>query len=115
MRAISLRLYDFAAELACERGLILADTKFEFGLVDGELTLVDEIFTPDSSRFWDASDYAPGRAQESFDKQFVRDYLEALDWDKKPPAPSLPSTIVMQTQSKYFAAYQRITGQNWSN
>ena len=113
VREISLQLYGFAADLARERGLILADTKFEFGLVDGELTLVDEIFTPDSSRFWDAQDYAPGRAQESFDKQFVRDYLEALNWKKTPPAPALPSTIVLQTQSKYFAAYERITGQAW--
>ena len=113
VREISLQLYRFAADLADERGLILADTKFEFGLVNGELTLVDEIFTPDSSRFWDAKDYAPGRAQESFDKQFVRDYLEALNWNKMPPAPALPSTIVLQTQSKYFAAYERITGQAW--
>ncbi len=115
VREISLRLYQFASDLARERGLILADTKFEFGVVDGELTLVDEIFTPDSSRFWDAEDYAPGRAQNSFDKQFVRDYLEALDWDKTPPAPTLPSTIVLQTQSKYFAAYERITGQTWQS
>ncbi len=113
VRDISLRLYEFAADVARERGLILADTKFEFGLVDGELTLVDEIFTPDSSRFWDAKEYAPGRAQDSFDKQFVRDYLEALNWNKTPPAPELPSTIVAQTQSKYFAAYERITGQTW--
>lgn len=114
MRDASIEMYRFASDYARDRGVIIADTKFEFGLADGDLILVDEAFTPDSSRFWDLSRYAPGRSQESFDKQFVRDYLEALNWNKTPPAPALPSTIVAQTQSKYFAAYERITGQKWS-
>ncbi len=111
VREASLRLYDFASELAGERGVILADTKFEFGLVNNTLHLVDEIFTPDSSRFWDAQNYEPGRAQHSWDKQFVRDYLESLDWNKLPPAPELPPAIVEQTRRKYFEAFEKITGQ----
>jgi phosphoribosylaminoimidazole-succinocarboxamide synthase len=113
VREVSLRLYEFAAQAAGERGVILADTKFEFGLIDGMLHVVDEIFTPDSSRFWDARSYEPGRAQDSFDKQFVRDYLEGLDWDKTPPAPALPPEIVSRTQAKYFEAFERVTGQAW--
>ena len=113
VREVSLRLYEFASRVASERGVLLADTKFEFGLIDQKLHVVDEIFTPDSSRFWDARSYEPGRAQDSWDKQFVRDYLEGLDWDKTPPAPALPPEIVARTRSKYFEAFERITGQAW--
>lgn len=113
LREISLRLYNFAAAYARERGVILADTKFEFGLVGDELILIDEIFTPDSSRFWDEQEYSVGRAQHSFDKQFVRDYLETLDWDKTPPAPELPAPIVEQTAAKYREAYERLTSREW--
>ncbi|MEY4691028.1 MAG: hypothetical protein RIT19_1353 [Verrucomicrobiota bacterium] len=109
-RDLSLRLYRFARDLARSRGIIIADTKFEFGLVDGELILIDEVLTPDSSRFWPASEYAPGRGQPSFDKQFVRDHLETLDWDKTPPAPALPPEIVAKTQAKYMEAYRLLTG-----
>ena len=111
VREFSLQLYDFAAKVALERGVILADTKFEFGLIDGRLHIVDEIFTPDSSRFWDAASFEPGRAQHSWDKQFVRDYLETLDWNKQPPAPELPPEIVEQTRLKYLEAFEKITGQ----
>lgn len=109
---ISLKIYSFAAEYAQKRGIIIADTKFEFGLIDGELTLVDEVLTPDSSRFWDAETYVKGLSQDSFDKQFVRNYLETLDWDKTPPAPSLPPEIVSRTLEKYGEAYQRLTGES---
>jgi phosphoribosylaminoimidazole-succinocarboxamide synthase len=115
LRAVSIELYKFAADYARERGIILADTKFEFGIKEDELILVDEIFTPDSSRFWDASEYSPGRSQDSFDKQFVRDYLESLDWDKTPPAPALPDDIVAKTKAKYEEAYNRLTGLQWPN
>ena len=94
LTATSLSVYGFARDYAAQRGFILCDTKFEFGLIDGQLTLVDEILTPDSSRYWDASKYAPGRPQESFDKQYVRDYLETLDWNKEPPGPELPGSVV---------------------
>jgi phosphoribosylaminoimidazole-succinocarboxamide synthase len=114
VRDASLQLYRSAAAYARERGIIIADTKFEFGLVGDEIILIDEIFTPDSSRFWDVATYEAGRPQDSFDKQFVRDYLETLDWDKTPPAPELPAEITQQTAQKYFAAYERITGQKWS-
>jgi phosphoribosylaminoimidazole-succinocarboxamide synthase len=114
VRDASLKLYTFAADYARRRGLILADTKFEFGAIGNEIILIDEIFTPDSSRFWDARTYAPGRAQDSFDKQFVRDYLETLEWDKTPPAPELPSEIATRTAHKYIQAYQGITGNTWS-
>ena len=109
-RAASLKLYHFARDYARERGIIIADTKFEFGLLDGRLILIDEILTPDSSRFWPADQYAPGKSQPSFDKQFVRDYLETLDWNKTPPAPDLPPEIVAKTQAKYLEAYERLTG-----
>ena len=108
LRDASLMLYDFAAKHARSRGLILADTKFEFGWADGELILVDECFTPDSSRFWDAETYEVGRAQDSFDKQYVRDYLETLDWDKTPPAPPLPAEITRGTAEKYSEALMRL-------
>ncbi|MBI5383817.1 MAG: phosphoribosylaminoimidazolesuccinocarboxamide synthase [Verrucomicrobia bacterium] len=106
----SLKLYTTARDFARQRGIIIADTKFEFGQSDGKLILIDEVLTPDSSRFWPASDYQPGRGQPSFDKQFVRDYLETLDWDKTPPAPRLPPEVVVKTAEKYLEAYQRLTG-----
>lgn len=98
---LSLKIYRFARDYARQRGIIIADTKFEFGLLDGQLILIDEVLTPDSSRFWPASDYAPGKGQPSFDKQFVRDYLETLTWNKTPPAPALPAEVVAKTQAKY--------------
>ena len=107
---VSLELYCRASRHAESRGLILADTKFEFGLLDGELVLADEAFTPDSSRFWSLDEYEPGRPQKSFDKQFLRDYLESINWDKKPPAPWLPDDVVRNTELKYLEAYERITG-----
>ena len=110
VRDLSLQIYTEAREYARERGIIIADTKFEFGLFDGELILIDEVLTPDSSRFWPADLYAPGKSQPSFDKQFVRDYLETLDWDKTPPGPDLPNDIVQKTSEKYIEAYTQITG-----
>jgi len=110
LREKSLALYRRAAAYARERGFLIADTKFEFGRVGGELIVVDEMLTPDSSRFWDVNDYQPGRPQEAFDKQFVRDYLESLDWDKEPPAPPLPPEIVQRTREKYEEAYRRLVG-----
>jgi phosphoribosylaminoimidazole-succinocarboxamide synthase len=109
-RDLSLKIYAAAADYALQRGIIIADTKFEFGLADGKLILIDEVLTPDSSRFWPADKYEPGRAQPSFDKQFVRDYLETLSWNKQPPAPPLPPEVIAQTTAKYLEAYQRITG-----
>jgi len=108
-RTKALELYKFAASRAEPAGIILADTKFEFGLVGGELILIDEVLTPDSSRFWDASTYEPGRAQESFDKQYVRDYLETLDWGKTYPGPELPEHVVDGTRARYVEAFERIT------
>ncbi|HSH96331.1 MAG TPA: phosphoribosylaminoimidazolesuccinocarboxamide synthase [Roseimicrobium sp.] len=110
-RALSLKIYTTARDYARQRGIIIADTKFEFGIFEGKLILIDEVLTPDSSRFWPADQYAAGRGQPSFDKQFVRDYLETLTWDKTPPAPALPPEIVAKTQAKYLDAYQRLTGQ----
>lgn len=110
VRDWSVRLYRFARNYARQRGIIIADTKFEFGIDNGELLLIDEVLTPDSSRFWPADQYVPGQGQPSFDKQFVRDYLETLDWDKTPPAPALPPPIVERTQEKYLDAYRRLTG-----
>jgi len=110
VRDVSLQLYKEAADYALKRGIIIADTKFEFGLDDNnQLVLIDEVLTPDSSRFWPADSYKPGSNPESFDKQFVRDYLETLDWDKNPPAPELPKAIVEQTTAKYNEALQRLT------
>ena len=111
VQAASLKLYGFARDYARRRGIIIADTKFEFGLFDGQLILIDEVLTPDSSRFWPADQYQPGAGQPSFDKQFVRDYLEKLDWNKTPPAPRLPAEVVARTQAKYLEAYERLTGQ----
>jgi len=109
-RDLSLKLYKNARAYARERGIIIADTKFEFGLFDGKLILIDEVLTPDSSRFWPADQYTPGKSQSSFDKQFVRDYLETLDWDKTPPGPKLPDDVVAKTSVKYLDAYERLTG-----
>ena len=111
VREVSIRLYKEASEFAATKGVIIADTKFEFGLDDaGRLILIDEILTADSSRFWPADSYRVGISPPSFDKQFVRDYLETLDWDKTPPAPALPADVVAKTQAKYFEAYEKITG-----
>jgi phosphoribosylaminoimidazole-succinocarboxamide synthase len=128
VRERSLAIYRFAADYARERGIIVADTKFEFGLCSSacrsvgatrrvaptetapELLLIDEVFTPDSSRFWDAALYRPGVSQDSFDKQYVRDYLETLDWNKEPPAPALPPQVVAGTREKYLEAYRRLVG-----
>ena len=109
-RELSLRLYTTARDYARQRGIIIADTKFEFGIFDGKLILIDEVLTPDSSRFWPADQYAPGRGQPSYDKQFVRDYLETLTWNKTPPAPELPPAVVARTQAKYLEAFERLTG-----
>ena len=111
-RGVALALYEHAAEHALSRGIILADTKFELGLdAGGELTLGDELCTPDSSRFWPADQYEPGRAQPSFDKQFVRDWVSSAGWDRTPPAPAIPENIVERTRAKYLEAYERITGE----
>jgi phosphoribosylaminoimidazole-succinocarboxamide synthase len=107
---LSIEIYERARACAEKRGIIIADTKFEFGLYEGELMLIDELLTPDSSRFWAVDDYEPGRPQRSFDKQFVRDYLSTLDWDKNPPPPPLPDEIVAKTREKYLEAYRRLTG-----
>ena len=109
-RAASLRIYNFARDYAHQRGIIIADTKFEFGLDNGKLILIDEVLTPDSSRFWPADQFQPGRGQPSFDKQFVRDYLETLDWDKSPPGPVLPPEVIAKTSTKYLEAYEKLTG-----
>jgi len=112
-RAASLKIYNFARDYARKRGIIIADTKFEFGLDDssgGKLILIDEVLTPDSSRFWPADKYQPGRGQPSFDKQFVRDYLETLTWNKTPPGPKLPDDVVAKTSATYLEAYARLTG-----
>jgi phosphoribosylaminoimidazole-succinocarboxamide synthase len=110
VRAASLKIYNFARDYARKHGIIIADTKFEFGQLDGQLLLIDEVLTPDSSRFWPADQYQPGKGQPSFDKQFVRDYLETLDWNKTPPGPTLPPEVVNRTQAKYLEAYERLTG-----
>jgi phosphoribosylaminoimidazole-succinocarboxamide synthase len=109
IRRVSLRLYVAAAEYARTRGIIIADTKFEFGLVQGKLTLIDEVLTPDSSRFWPASRYVVGKGQPSFDKQYVRDYLNSIGWEKKPPAPQLPEKVVQETTAKYREALRLLT------
>lgn len=112
VRDASLKIYKFARDYARERGIIIADTKFEFGVDGDEIILIDEVLTPDSSRFWPADEYAPGKGQPSFDKQFVRDYLETLDWDKQPPGPQLPAAIIEKTADKYLDAYKRLTGKS---
>jgi phosphoribosylaminoimidazole-succinocarboxamide synthase len=111
VEGVALALYRFAAEHAAARGILLADTKFEFGVdEEGRLVLADEAFTPDSSRFWPADEYRPGAAQPSFDKQFARDYAESLDWDKTPPGPELPAAVVAGTRARYVEAFERLTG-----
>jgi phosphoribosylaminoimidazole-succinocarboxamide synthase len=110
LRDFTLRVYKKAADYARQRGIIIADTKFEFGVTPKGITLADEVLTPDSSRFWPADKYAPGRAQESYDKQYVRDYLEEIHWNKQPPAPALPAEVAQHTSDKYLDAYQKITG-----
>ena len=129
IRDRAIRLYRYGAAVAARRGILLADTKFEFGMVGGtgseepgsdepgtedQLTLIDEVLTPDSSRFWDAADYQPGRAQASFDKQFVRDWLETQPWDKTDPGPELPSDVIEGTRARYIEAYERITGASFA-
>jgi phosphoribosylaminoimidazole-succinocarboxamide synthase len=109
VRDVALELYAFGAAHALDRGIIIADTKFEFGVLDGELILIDEVLTPDSSRFWPADGYEVGRNQPSYDKQFVRDYLETLDWNKTAPGPNLPEDVVVKTAEKYREAWQRLT------
>jgi phosphoribosylaminoimidazole-succinocarboxamide synthase len=111
LKELTLSLYELGAELTAKRGVLLADTKFEFGFVDGEITLCDEVMTPDSSRFWPADGYRPGGAQASFDKQYVRDWLDDVGWNHEPPAPDLPPGIVAQTSQRYAEAYDRITGE----
>ncbi len=113
LRELTITLYERGAEVALERGIILADTKFEFGFADGELLLIDEVMTPDSSRFWPAEGYVPGRVQPSFDKQFVRDWLDSSGWDHEPPPPDLPAEVVAKTALKYREAYERITGEKF--
>lgn len=113
LRDVSLRLYKAASEYALSRGIIIADTKFEFGYLNGELVIADEMFTPDSSRFWPADEYQPGRAQKSFDKQYLREYLETLDWDKTYPAPRLPKEVIEKTQAKYIEACELLTGKKF--
>jgi phosphoribosylaminoimidazole-succinocarboxamide synthase len=110
LRQLSFDIYNRASAHAATKGLILADTKFEFGLIDGKITLADEVLTPDSSRYWPAASYAPGGAQPSFDKQFVRDYLESIHWNKQAPAPALPDDVVARTREKYLEAFRLITG-----
>jgi phosphoribosylaminoimidazole-succinocarboxamide synthase len=112
IKTVSIGLYQKASLHALSKGIIIADTKFEFGLIDDELILVDEIFTPDSSRFWPLASYSPGRSQPSLDKQFVRDYLESIDWDKKSPPPPLPQSIIDQTRDRYQEIYRLLTGKN---
>lgn len=113
LRELSLRLYNFAADYALKRGIIISDTKFEFGLLGEKLILIDELLTPDSSRFWPADSYRPGGPQPSFDKQFVRDYVLSIGWDKSPPAPRLPRNIIEGTTNRYIEAYERLTGKKF--
>ena len=112
VRTLSLDIYGKGAELAYKKGIIIADTKFEFGLFEDNLILIDEVLTPDSSRFWPKSSYEPGGSQKSFDKQYLRDYLISIDWDKTPPAPSLPEDVIANTQKKYLEAFNRLTESN---
>jgi len=112
VRDLSLSIYSRAREYALEKGIIICDTKFEFGMEGSRLLLIDEVLTPDSSRFWPADEYEPGKSQPSFDKQFIRDFLETLDWDKSPPGPELPSAIVEATSQRYVEAYRRLTGKD---
>jgi phosphoribosylaminoimidazole-succinocarboxamide synthase len=110
LRDLTLQIYKKAADYARERGIIIADTKFEFGQTAKGITLADEVLTPDSSRFWPADTYQPGKAQDSYDKQYVRDYLEEIRWNKQPPAPALPLDVALRTSEKYLGAYRQLTG-----
>ncbi|MBW2606076.1 MAG: phosphoribosylaminoimidazolesuccinocarboxamide synthase [Deltaproteobacteria bacterium] len=112
VRALSLEIYKKGTELADEKGIIIADTKFEFGLIEDEIILIDEVLTPDSSRFWPKETYRPGGSQESFDKQYLRDYLLSINWDQKPPAPPLPEEVIKNTRNKYIEAFNKLTGRN---
>ncbi len=113
LRRRSIDVFQRGAAYALQRGIIIADTKFEFGQVDGQILLIDEVLTPDSSRFWPADQYAPGRGQPSFDKQFVRDWLTASGWDKNSPPPALPDDVVAKTRAKYVEAYEQLTGRKF--
>ena len=113
LKRLSLAIFHKASGYAASKGIILVDTKFEFGHIEGKLSLIDEVLSPDSSRFWLASQYQPGRAQDGFDKQFVRNYLESIKWDKKPPAPHLPEEVVLKTREKYLEAYRLLTGRDF--
>jgi len=115
IKSLSAVVYKKAADYGWEKGIIIADTKFEFGINEGKVILIDEVLTPDSSRFWPRDGYAPGRAQSSFDKQFVRDYLETLTWDKTPPAPQLPEEIIRKTTQKYLEAFEKLTGKEFKD
>ncbi len=110
LRDVTLKIYTKAADYARTKGIIIADTKFEFGITQTGITLADEVLTPDSSRFWPADKYQPGRAQDSYDKQYVRDYLEEIRWNKQPPAPALPPEVARKTSEKYLEAYHQLTG-----
>lgn len=112
-RDLSLAIYKKGVGIAEEKGIIIADTKFEFGLLDGEMILIDEVLTPDSSRFWPKASYRPGGPQQSYDKQYVRDYLKSLDWNKRPPAPKLPSEVIENTRGKYLEALKQLTGASY--
>ena len=113
LKNLSIQVYQYGADHCAKRGILLADTKFEFGFINGELSLIDEVLTPDSSRYWPADQYEPGHGQPSFDKQLARDWLEGTGWDKTPPAPTLPAEIVQQTSQRYIDVYKRITGEDW--
>ncbi len=113
VRELSVGIYKKGAQLADQKGIIIADTKFEFGVVDNDIILIDEILTPDSSRFWPKDSYRPGGAQKSYDKQYLRDYLSSLDWDKKAPGPSLPEDIIVKTREKYLEALKQLTGSSY--
>jgi len=115
LKELTIAVYERGAAVARERGIIVADTKFEFGFHEGELILCDEVMTPDSSRFWPVDSYEPGGAQPSFDKQYVRDWLDSSGWDHEPPAPELPPEVAEQTAARYREAYERITGEQWSS
>ena len=113
MKALSFEIYRKGVQIADRQGIIIADTKFEFGLFGNDIILIDEVLTPDSSRFWPKDTYKPGGPQKSFDKQYVRDYLLSIDWDKKAPGPSLPKDVINDTRAKYLEALKRITGQGY--
>lgn len=108
----SIKVYEFARDAALSKGIVIADTKMEFGTIDGRVSLIDELLTPDSSRFWDASGYAPGKSQPNYDKQYVRDWLDEQGWDHEPPAPELPADIVSKTRQRYLEAYSKLTGES---